>query len=74
MTNKYKEYVNEESRHKEFDVGYEVTLYLRKERFTMGKYKMKMRKYGPCKILKKFDLGKTYEVELPETLGYITYF
>ena len=27
-----------------------------------------MKKFGPCKILKKFDSGNTYEVELPDDM------
>lgn len=44
-------------------------VYLRNEIFPVGTYsKLKMRKFGPCKILKKFDSKNAYEVELPETL------
>ena len=40
-------------------------LYLRKEWFLVGTYnKLKMKKFGRCKILKIHDLGNAYEVEL----------
>lgn len=55
---------------KEFVVGDEVMVYLRKEIFLVGTYnKLKMRKFGQCKILRKFDFGNVYEVELLKTLG-----
>ena len=38
---------------------------LKKGRFLVGTYsKMKMKKFGPFKILKKFDSGNAYKVEL----------
>jgi hypothetical protein len=43
--------------------------YMRKERFPRGTYnKMKMKKIGPCKIVKKFG-ANTYEIELPDGIG-----
>ena len=29
---------------------------------------MKMKNFGPCKILKNFDSGNSYEVELPDDM------
>ena len=42
-------------------------VHIQKEQFSVGSYnKMKMKKLGPNKILKKHDLGNAYEVELPD--------
>ena len=49
-------------------------VHLKKEKFPIGTYsKMKMKKFGPCKILKKFDSGNAYEVELPDDMDYLLY-
>ena len=45
-------------------------VHLQKEQFRVGTYnKLKMKKFGPCKILKKHDSGNAYEVELPSELN-----
>ena len=42
---------------------------LKKGIFPVGTYsKMKMKNFGPCKILKKFDSVNAYEVELPSDM------
>ena len=45
-------------------------VHLRKEHFPIGTYnKLKMKKFGPCKIVKRHDSGNAYEVELPADLN-----
>ena len=51
----------------EFQVGDLVIVHLRNERFSIGAYnKLKMKKFGPCKIMKKHDSENAYEVEFPD--------
>jgi hypothetical protein len=53
----------------EFEVGDLVLAHLRKERFPRGTYnKLKMKKIGPCRVLKKF-IENTYEMEFPDGIG-----
>ena len=52
-------------RYKEFQIGDEVMVHLRKEHFLVGTYnKLKMKKFGPCKIVKRNDSENLHEVEL----------
>ena len=45
-------------------------VHLRKECFPVGTYnKLKMKKFGLCKIVKRHDFGNAYEVEFPSELN-----
>jgi hypothetical protein len=62
----YKRTVDQHHRELQFEVGDHVLTHLKKERFPRGTYnKLKMKKIGPCKILRKFD-ANAYEIELPD--------
>jgi len=50
-------------------VGDRVLAHIKKERFPRGTYnKLKLKKIGTCKILRKFD-ENAYEIEFPEDVG-----
>jgi hypothetical protein len=52
-----------------FEIGDQVLAHLRKEIFLKGKYnKLKMKKIGPCKILRKF-VANAYHIEFSEDIG-----
>ena len=65
----YKENADKRRRHHDFEVRDKVMVHLKKGRFPVGTYsKLKMRNFGPCKILRKFENGIAYKVELPDDM------
>ena len=55
-------------------MGEDVLVHLMKERFPRGIYNnLKMKKIGPCKILKKF-VANAYEIEFLDNVGISSIF
>ena len=74
MNAQYKPKANVKRRYKEFQVGHEVMVHLRKEHFLIGTYnKLKMKNFGPCKIVKRHDSGNAYAVELLVELNILDF-
>ena len=70
MNKQYKKKAYVKRRYKDFQIGDEVMVHLRKERFPVGIYnKLKMKKFGPCKIVKSHYSRYVYEVDLPTELN-----
>jgi hypothetical protein len=69
LKNSNKEYkcrVYQHRRELQFEVGDLVLAHLRKLRFPRGTYnKMKMKKTGLCKIIRKFE-ANAYEIKFPD--------
>jgi hypothetical protein len=72
LHNSNQEYKHREDKHWReimIEVGDLVLAHLVKERFPRGMYnKMKMKKIGPCKILRKFE-ANAYEIGLSDGVG-----
>jgi len=65
----YKHRADQHRRELKFEVGDLALAHLRKERFPRGTYnKLKMKKIGTCKILRKFE-ANVYEIELLDEVG-----
>jgi hypothetical protein len=61
--------VDQHCREIQFEVRDQVVAHLMKERFPRGTYKkLKMKKIGPCNILRKF-YANAYDIELTDDVG-----
>lgn len=66
---KYKCIADRTRRHRNFTVGDEVMIHLKKKRFFIGTYsKLKMKKFEPCRILRNSGTGNAFKVDLPNDM------
>ena len=65
----YKARADYKRREKNYEIGDLVLAYLKRDRFPKGEYnKLKMKKIGPYRILRKFS-ANAYELEIPTGVG-----
>jgi hypothetical protein len=71
---RYKNIIDKRRKEVNLEVGYIVMEHIRNEILRREKYnKLKLKKIGPCKILRKFA-PNAYEIQLPEDIGISTIF
>jgi hypothetical protein len=72
LQNSSQEYKRREDQHRQelqSEFNDLILAHLRKERFPRGTYnKLKMKKIGPCRVMKKFG-ANAYEIELLDGIG-----
>ena len=65
----YKARADSKRRENNYEVGDLVLAYMKRDKFPKGEYnKLKMKKIGPCRILRKFS-ANDYELEMPIGVG-----
>ena len=65
---KYKAAADKHRRKQWFAVGDQVMVFLWRDQFLMGKYKLQLKKYEPYQIIKKTN-DNAYVVALPDNMG-----